>query len=531
MTGQRVSSRQRITVSNRAEVEIHRYKDDHALWHKHVHGVDLDPVQILKQIEMDEHRNTVDYSCRRGRKTSAKEMYALKFLACHPHQEEGIFAPRQQQSQANLRYHLEAIERSPILSAYINYKNGRPQKSDTKYEFFNKSRAQAYGIMSQIDGDGLSLASLEEIDDMPADRLYSRLFPMLAGTQRLGAPDGTVFEPQIRITGVFKGADTLSGLIESGGYHVLPVVNVYLALELGILDQAYILQKRNEMPGPEYIRQYVCRNIQAQNHIWEKYIRLAMAIGMQARLEISGPLPGARYKKRGKVSFGYDHTGHGESLTASRSALVVTEELGSFIVPIFARAWPAGTDDNVIRRELVGLWRYFMPDHALGDAYGVGMLTSVNDDLFHQGLTEIDRRTIADGESNASAWREWAFAPIRFEGMTKHSMASALRAIFHNRRAAIPAFDEEGEDDVSKDWRDLIRQLGNIKEVANQTGSYPSYKQVDTKIGDDFFDAFCAALWGHMTAGAAEVQTIISGIQRTRDELLGVSAGGIHLGR
>ncbi|MFT2622101.1 hypothetical protein ACMWQU_27265, partial [Escherichia coli] len=78
-------------------------------------------------------------------------------------------------------------------------------------------------------------------------------------------------------TGVFKGADTLSGLIESGGYHVLPVVNVYLALELGILDQAYILQKRNEMPGPEYIRQYVCRNIQAQNHIWEKYIRLAMA--------------------------------------------------------------------------------------------------------------------------------------------------------------------------------------------------------------------------------------------------------------
>lgn len=525
MSGERVSSSQRITVANRAEVEILRYQGDHALWHKHVHGVDLDPMQVLKQIEMDLHSNTVDYSCRRGRKTSAKEMHALKTMACSPHQELGIFSPRQQQSQANLKYHIEAIDRSPILSAYMAHKSGRVQKSDTKYQFYNKSRAQAYGIMSQIDGDGLSYASLEEIDDMPVERLYSRLFPMLAGTQRLGAPEGTVFKPQIRITGVFKGADTLAGLIASGAYHVLPVVNVYLALELGILDEGYIAQKRGEMPSGEYIRQYLCKNVQAQNHIWDKYIRLAMSIGIQARLAAAGPLPGERYKKRGLISFGYDHTGHGESLSASKSALVVCEQLGNFTFFPFVKSWPAGTDDNVIRRDLVEFWRYFRPDYAMGDAYGVGMLTSVNDDLYAQGLIEVDRRAIGNGDSNATTWVEWAFAPIRFEGMTKHSMASALRSALHNRAAAIAPFDEDGASDEDREWQCFIRQLGNIKQVANRTGSYPSYKQVDVKLGDDYFDAACAGVWALSTRGADYVPTIISGRTQTRGQLLGAAHG------
>lgn len=525
MSGERISATQRLKIASRAEVEILRFKDDHALWHKHVHGVDLDPMQILKQIEMDQYPNTVDYSCRRGRKTSAKEMHALKTLACSPHQELGIFSPRQQQSQANLKYHIEAIDRSPILSGYMNHKSGRVQKSDTKYQFYNKSRAQSYGIMSQIDGDGLSYASLEEIDDMPVERLYSRLFPMLAGTQRLGAPEGTIFKPQVRITGVFKGADTLSGLIESGAYHVLPVVNVYLALELGILDEGYIAQKRGEMPSGEYIRQYLCKNVQAQNHIWDKYIRLAMSIGLQARLEAAGPLPAARYKKRGIVSFGYDHTGHGESLAASKSALVVTEQLGNFVFFPFVKSWPPGTDDNVIRRDLVEFWRYFDPDYALGDAYGVGMLTSVNDDLFREGLTEVDRRAIGNGDSNASTWAEWPFSPIRFEGMTKHSMASSLRAALHNRQAAIAPFDEDGANEEDREWQAFVRQLGNIKQVANKSGSYPSYKQVDVNLGDDYFDAACAGVWGLATRGADHVPTIISGITQTRAQLLGARHG------
>ena len=65
---------QRIQIQHSAEQEIMRYaRPDpvtgirpHALWHKHVHNVDLDPMQVLKMQEMDDHRNTVDFSCRRA---------------------------------------------------------------------------------------------------------------------------------------------------------------------------------------------------------------------------------------------------------------------------------------------------------------------------------------------------------------------------------------------------------------------------------------------------------------------------------
>ena len=45
----RVSTADRLRLASRAEVEIQRYAHDHALWHKHVHGVSLDPMQVLKE--------------------------------------------------------------------------------------------------------------------------------------------------------------------------------------------------------------------------------------------------------------------------------------------------------------------------------------------------------------------------------------------------------------------------------------------------------------------------------------------------
>lgn len=254
---------QRIQIQHSAEQEIMRYaRPDpvtgirpHALWHKHVHNVDLDPMQVLKMQEMDDHRNTVDFSCRRTGKTAVKEMYCLEYLATTPFQEEGIVAPRLQQSQTNLMYHIDAIRRSPILSGWIGYKSGRRQIADTRYQFHNGSKAVCYGIMSQIDGDGLSIGSLEEIDDMPADRLFSRFLPMLGSARRLGVDSSVSFDPQIRITGVYKGADVLTQLIDTGGYHVLPPVDVYLGIELGILNQAFGLRF---MLSPRHPRVDIC---------------------------------------------------------------------------------------------------------------------------------------------------------------------------------------------------------------------------------------------------------------------------------
>jgi len=543
----RVSAADRIQIAHRAEVAIMKYARadpstglrPHALWHKHVHNVTLDPVQVLKMVEMDRHPNTIDVSCRRTGKTACKEMYLLEHLATMPHQDLGVVAPRQQQAQNNLSYHLEAIQRSPMLAAYIGYKNGRKQQSDTKFNFANGSGASAYGIMSQIDGDSLTAASLEETDDMPSERLLSRFLPMLGAARRLGVdPTAASFKPQIRITGVFKGADVLQTLLDSGQYQLLPSVDVYLGIELGILNEKFMMEMRAQLPEGEFIRQFLCMNVASQNFIWEKHIRRALALGLQAGLQLAAPLPGARYKKRGLVSLGYDHTGHGESLSASKSAVVVCEQIGAFVTFPYVRTWPAGTDDKVIENDLYALYDYFRPDTAIGDAFGVGMLTSLNDRLYRNGLTDIDRSTVGDGQSNASTWSEWAFAPLRFEGMVKHSMASSLKATFHNGNAAIPYVDTGtdavredanviwtpkevwGDKDAAADWLLFCRQLGNIKTEQTKAG-YLSFKMAEPRLGDDLFDAAMAAHWGLVTRGADFVPAAIGTRTQTREQLLG----------
>jgi len=521
---ERLSPHKRVEQRIIAETEVMRYADDHALWHKHVHNVDLDPMQILKCIEMDQNPNTIDFSCRRTGKTAIKELYLLKFNAVNSDQELGIVAPREAQSLVNLGYHLDAIRRSPILDAWLNFKSGRKQFADTYYQFANRSKAQAYGIMAQVDGGDLTEASLEEVDDMPRERLFSRFLLMMGSTRRLGASKESKNDPQIRITGVFKGADTLTDLIAGGHYHVLPTIDAYLGMEMGILNEAFMLDMREQLSPDEYIRQLLCRNISSRNLIWEKYVRRAMQVGLQAGLQLAGPLPGDKYRKRGIIGFGYDAGGHGENPTSSRHALVVTEQIGNFITFPYVRTWPPGEDDNVVRRDLIGLWEYFRPDTAMGDAYGVGMLTSLNDDLYALGLTDIDRRAIGGGDSTASTWPEWAFSPIRFEGMTKHSMAQALRSVFHKKQAAIPYFDDQDLTDPElADLRLFVRQLPNIVPQQTKT-SYASYKMADAKVGDDLFDAAMASVWGMVTRGVYSAPSTVLIRKQTRQELIGKSS-------
>ncbi len=497
-----------------------RYANDHALWHKHIHNVTLDPMQILKCIEMDRTPRTIDYSCRRTGKTAIKELYLLKHNATNADQEEGIVAPREAQSLVNLGYHLDAIRRSQVLTAWLAHKSGRTQLADTYYQFNNRSVARAYGIMAQVDGGDLTTASLEEVDDMPRDRLYSRFLLMLGATRRLGASTENKDDPQIRITGVFKGADTLSALVDSGGYQVLSIVDAYLGIELGIINEQFITLMRTELSADEYLRQLLCRNVSSRNLIWESKIRAAMMIGLKANIELADPLPEQRYKKRGLLSFGYDASGHGESATASKHAFIVAEHLGNFTAFIFAKTWPSGTDDQVVRKDLFGFWKYFRPDYAFGDAYGVGMLAPLNDDLFDHGLVDVDRRAVGDGRSTATTWLEWPFSPLRFEGMTKHSMATSLQSVFHNDQAVIPYLDDlNPSDPITADLRLLIRQLGNIKALPTKV-SYASYKMADPKIGDDLFDAAMAAQWGLATRGAILAPAAILGIKKTREELL-----------
>ena len=534
----RSSPAQRLKSSIRAERELMRFGradpvtgiKPHALFAKHVHNVELDPIQCLKMQEMDVHPNTVDFSCRRTGKTAVKEMYILEQLATTPYQECGIVAPRMQQSMNNLNYQTDGVKRSQILKSFIAYESGRPQLKDTGFAFVNHSRSSAYGIMSQIDGDSITIASLEEIDDMPQDRLLSRFLPMLGAARRLGVDSREqTFKPFIRISGVFKGADVLANLIATGEYHTLPTVNVHLGVQMGMVDKDWAESMRLQLPADEYLRQFLGLNVKSQNWIWETHIRRAAALGLEAGLERAVPMPGQRYKRRGLVSFGYDHTGHGEDPSASKSALVICEQMGNWMTFPFVHTWKPGVSDSALLSDLVAFWDYFRPDYAIGDAYGVGMLTALNDTLFKKGLTEINREVVNDGDSNATSWGQWAFAPMRFDGMTKHVMASALREGFHHNRAAFPFVDQADEREPPE-WIAFCRQLANIKAEPTKS-SYSSFKMADPKIGDDLFDAAMAAVYALLTRGLADAPAVIETRKTSRANLLGMAGGMETIGR
>ena len=555
---ERIPAAKRIQLQNVAEREVMRYAGDHAMWHKHIHNVELDATQVLKMREMDQHPNTIDFSSRRTGKTACKELYDLEYLATNADQELGIVAPREAQSLTNLGYHMDAIRRSEVLTHYLAHKNGRSQLSDTRYEFVNRSRAQAYGIMAQVDGGDLTVASLEEVDDMPKDRLYSRFLLMLGSTRRMGASNDSRNDPQVRITGVFKGADTLTELLDGGNYHVvgafhgeraraeirsmiedgwleedaleldsytypLPILNAPYAIELDLLNRQFIENIRSDLSRDEFIRQLLCVNTASRNLVWELYMRRAMQTGLDAGIEFAQPMPGDIYQKRGLVTFGYDHSGHGENPEASKYALVVAEQIGAFTCIIYARTWPPGTDERIVKEDLKTHWRYFRPDKGLGDAYGVGLLTQLNDELLAEGLIDVDRRAIGEGQSTASTWSDWAFAPIRFEGMVKHQMAQAVRSVFHNQHAAVPYFDDrDPHDPETAELRTLVRQTLNIKPEPTRA-SYSTYKMANPKLGDDLFDALMAAVWALITRGATPGDTTIHTRKRSREDLLGQS--------
>jgi hypothetical protein len=549
----RKTSAQRLKLTNTAEKEIMLYKDDHYLWHKHIHNVELDEVQLLKMTEMDDNPNTIDFSSRRTGKTFGKEMWFLKDNATNADQSLGIVAPKEAQAITNLNYHLEAIRRSPILSAYLRHKNGRAQINDTTYQFANRSIAKTYGIMGQVDGDDLTAASLEEVDDMPHDRLFGRFLPMLMSTRRAGAASDSINQPRIAITGVFKGADTLTDLLDSGKYHAIgcmrgakaqqylnkmvllgeldssqtdiknytypiPLANCVVGAEIGILNKQSVIDLKAQMSADEFTRQLLCINTSSRNFIWESWVRRAIQTGLKANSSWREPEFGSQYKKRGNVSFGYDATGHGESETASQSALVVCEQIGGYVVFIFAYIWQAGTDEVIIKNDLLKFWAYFMPDYAYGDAFGVGMLTQLNEELFKEGLTNIDRRAIDNGNSTSSSWDKWAFAPLRFEGMIKHQMATSLQQIFSNRQAVLPYLTEDELEKVPN-LAKLIQQLTNITQIKSSK-SYASYKVVRKNIGDDLFDAAMAAVWGIATSGTTAFLTAVSTREVEYNQLL-----------
>src|SRR3546814_6970701 len=88
-------------------------------------------------------------------------------------------------------------------------------------------------------------------------------------------------------------------------------------MEMGILQEAFMIEMRGQLSPQEYIRQLLCRNVTAQNVVWEKWVQWASQLGLTIGAQIEAPVPGGRYRRRGPIAFGYrseEHTSELQSL-------------------------------------------------------------------------------------------------------------------------------------------------------------------------------------------------------------------------
>lgn len=503
----RLSAKQRISISSNAEQAILKYKGNHFLWHKYIHNIELDPMQLVKMHQMDQHKLTRDHSCRRTGKSFVCEMHTLEYMATQSDQSLGVVAPKRDQAVKSLKYHIDAIDRSEALTAYIQYKNGRKQKRDGGYTFFNNSVAECYGIMGEVDGGDLTIARLEEIDDVNPKRLFSNFLPMIISNRRAGAAKDAVNDTIIRITGVYKGASTITKLAAMGEYHELPVVNCHLGVELGLLNKNDIEMLRGGMTKEDFIRQMLCINVNSKNFIWKKWIVSALQAGLKTQVSLHEPVIGEEYACQGSVYLGYDAGGHGESETASNHAVVVIDVNGGYAIPVFVKTWAADTDDKIIRHDLLSIFRYFKPKKAIGDALGVGLISVMNDDLYNIGVTSLDKNLLNDGTSSKSKWPDWYFSPLQYEGMAKHIMFEGIQKSFSNNKVILPFIDDNDFIELTLKTHDhsclettyalFIKQLSNII-ISKRVGSYAVYGKDNNNIGDDLFDALGGAFWAFM---------------------------------
>lgn len=516
------SRTERVELANIAEREIQKHADDNVLWIKNILGIDLDPIQTLKMELMDEHFDTVDVSARRTRKTTAKELHTLKRLAVEPNHEHNVVAPKEDQSKESFKIIAEAVRRSPVLSAYLRWKDGKRQLSDMSLEFNNYSRSRCFGITSNLDGINSTIADVEECDDLDEDRLRDRFLLTRLGTETLFS-QGTKTRKSVRITGVYKGAGLLEKFANDENYFLLPTIDVWMGVAMGIIDRRAVETDMVGMTDDMILRSLLCKATSAKNFFHERHLRRMMTRGNMRDLSPAVPMPGEIYKPRAANSVRglfLDIGGHGESDHPSRYAATALEFLDNNVFWLYGRDWEATTSKELIVTDMVDLWDYFRPSEKIcyGDAYGAAIISDICDALFERGLVRINRRHFAG--SSATAWANWPMIPIRMDGFMKHAAYTYAQQWIHSGRVFAPLVTDQNR--LEPEYAALEKTIEQLKNIRSKKTShnYDSYQMVKKAIGDDYADTWGLGFFAFGANALLKVPTIIDSASRTRDSIL-----------
>lgn len=466
---------------NRLNEAIQKYADNTVLWIKDKTGKDADPWQVIEIHEIEEHPNVLVVWPPRFGKTWGMEKVNLKELACNPGENLMIFAPKQDQANNALREHLDSIESSEILKNFIAWRRGKRQLSETKYEFWNGSRAKTFGILGHFDSEEASIIRGEEWDDIDPDTWRNRVIARGGRKNKSGLPT------RYRLSGTIQeGKGNMFRTENEGIYHVVTKFDVYDGLALGIYDENAIGIARREMTDDEWLRVYLLRYTEAKNFIWESYLRECIKYAMEIGWGGIEYIPGKEYHPRGTVYAGLDCGHSGQKKVHSVYRLDLIEVYGDTVLWLNGKEWESTEDPSLIRRELVDFWEYYQVTAGYGDALKANDIAEMNDALFDRGLVRVDRSK--NPENKPSDWDKWDFAPKWNSGKNKYLWGLITKGHIENKKFVLPYFDRRDDRPIAQMARRLERALLNIRIVVNNT-SYPSLEIIKPEIGDDPFDA------------------------------------------
>jgi len=430
-----------------------------------VSPLDAEPQQIVFIKEIENNPRSLIVEPSRGGKTWAMEAVCMKELACNERENELIFGPVQKQAKNALKEHLTWIETSPILSKYLAVRRGKLQISDSRYEFVNRSQAEAFGIHGSIDSEEASILRGEEFDDMDMDVWTNRVI------QRGGRKNVSGLPLRVRLSGTIQlGNGPIYEYSQNRDYHLVTQFDIYALMAIGIYDELAIEEFKAGATHEQWLRIYLLKFTDSKNFIWESSLHNCLLEALRIGWQGVEYVPGDKYTPRGTVYAGFDmgHSGEGKVHSVYRADFI--EVIGNTHLWLGAMEWESTEDPDKIEKEFCDRWEFYGVYQGRGDALKAAMIAKMNDQLFDRGLISTDRSEFP--ENKPSDWVQWAFSPAWNTGKAKYMWASILKSLVDHTNLIIPYFDKKDDRHIAIMAKRLRDAVLNIRQDVTNS-SYP----------------------------------------------------------
>jgi len=492
-----------MLISSRAEEELKKYRTGNIeertasclLFLRNHCGWTPYPHQIFYIDQALRNIYNLLYAPPRSGKTYAMEAVGVYETAVNPFEDGVIYVPKYEQGKDALKYHLEFIEKSKLLSNYIKRTAGKREFSKIGYKFQNLSNWRIMSILGKIEGHNVTIMRIEEFDDWVFEKFSNDV------VRRGGAKNKNGQPTRVRVTGTIMGKENIYTLANDPKWQskfknlsvhdTYGVIDVYTLLAMGVLDEEFVEFQRISMTQDEWARSMLLLFTEISNFFTNSMIRNVQKKMMVWGVEGVPFIKGGKYQKVGKVSFGFDCGHGGDSEESSKYKLVFIEEQGAYHKWLNGFTWDAQENPKVIHDEVCELIAFYGGDGGYGDALKMNDIAIINDMLYANGVTGKSRYETGT-KNTVGNWDDWFFSPLWNDAKNKHDFYTLSRTRLEKGLSYIPYYDRNDDTPTAIACRDLVSNLENVR-MESSKGRYPMYYGLNKKIGDDTADAYCMA--------------------------------------